>query len=77
MKRVLTQILILATVVVWILYDIFAFLHWGNPSTISAVSIRYVTYVPGIAFAFGVLVGHIFFNLRDPITWGKTLDGGK
>jgi hypothetical protein len=67
-KRVLTHLLILTTIVIWI-----SFFHWGNPATISAVSIRYVTYIPGIALAVGVLIGHLFFGLRDPITWPDTL----
>lgn len=71
MKRSITQIFILATALAWIAYDIFIYLHYGNPSTISATLARYGVIAPGILFLLGGLVGHIFFNLREPLDWPK------
>lgn len=72
----LTKVLILATAVIWIAWDFYAYFHGGNPATESATLMRWSTYEPGIAFLVGVLCGHLFFSLREPITWSKDLTNG-
>lgn len=66
MKGIITKILILSTGVIWVLYDMYAYLAWGNPATESATIWRYSYYYPGIAFLAGVLCGHFFFQMHEP-----------
>lgn len=68
-----TQWLILATVLIWIGFDIYAYFVHGNPSTISAYIVRWSWYHPWVPFASGVLVGHLFFDMREPISWPDDL----
>jgi len=69
----ITQWLIFASVVIWIAWDFYTFYAHGNPTTESAVIIRWNWYHPWIPFLAGVLVGHLFFDLREPISWPKDL----
>jgi hypothetical protein len=69
-----TQVLILATIVIWIIYDIIAFAYLGNPDTESATIARWGYHAPGIAFLCGLLMGHFFFSIRGPMDWPKDHD---
>ncbi len=64
-----TKWIILLSVVGWIIWDFWAYFHGGNPSTISATLVRWQWYYPWEPFLVGVLVGHILFDLREPIDW--------
>lgn len=66
-----TQWLIIATVAIWIGWDLFVYYHIGNPATESAVIVRWSWYHPYIPFLVGVLVGHLFFDMREPADWPK------
>ena len=77
MKTTITQILILATALIWIIWDVYVYNTAGNPATESATLVRWFHEYPGGAFLFGVLVGHTVFNLRKPIDWAKDLSGTK
>ena len=66
-----SRYLILGTVMTWIGWDVIAYIQGGNPSTESASIIRWSWYFPEIPFCAGILVGHIFFDLREPIDWPK------
>lgn len=72
MKWNVSKVLILATPVLWIAWDVYAY-FWagGNPATESATLIRWFHEYPGCTFLFGVLVGHTVFDLREPIDWPK------
>jgi hypothetical protein len=66
-----TKILILATCLIWIIWDIYVYSTAGNPATESATLIRWFHQYPGFTFLFGVLIGHTVYNLREPIDWTK------
>lgn len=70
-KSAITRILILATPLVWIAWDVVAYFGAGNPATESATLVRWFHEYPGFAFLFGVLVGHTVFDMREPIDWSK------
>ena len=70
----LTKWLILITPLIWIAWDVYVYFHDGNPATESAVIVRWSTYAPGIAFLCGILCGHLFFSLREPISWPDNLN---
>lgn len=55
-----TYILIALTVVIWVAYDVFAVLEYGNEATISVRMLRLGKAYPIIPFATGVLVGHFW-----------------
>lgn len=61
--RLMTGFLILATVVVWIGWDVYAWLA-ADDATISVVVTDWSRIAPGIAFLVGVLCGHFFFPAK-------------
>jgi hypothetical protein len=62
----IAQIVIIATALFWIGMDIFLYTKFGNASTISATVWRYSWHIPGIPFAVGILIGHLFFQINGP-----------
>lgn len=66
-----TQWIILSTVLIWITWDIYTYFAHGNPSTESAFIVRFSWYHPWLSFLAGLLCGHLFFDLREPIDWPK------
>jgi hypothetical protein len=58
--RVITQALVVVTVIVWVAWDFWAFHRGGDPATESDV-IRGWARHPLIPFVVGVLMGHLFF----------------
>ena len=58
--RTYTGIVLIATAVVLIAYDIAAEIKGGNASTISQVIYHAAQSEPTIAFALGYLMGHLF-----------------
>jgi hypothetical protein len=62
----ITQLIILATFVVWIGWDIYAYLKKGDLPTESWTIWKWSYRIPAIAFAFGVLMGHFFFQMAPP-----------
>ncbi len=65
-KQTIAQILILTTAVTWIVFDIIVYIAYGNASTISARVWYWSWHIPGIPFAVGVLIGHLFFQMHEP-----------
>lgn len=65
--KTITQILIGLTVLVWIIWDVYTYIHSGNASTESATLYRWAYYAPGISFAFGILCGHLFYPQAEVI----------
>jgi hypothetical protein len=53
-----------AAVVVFIVYDIFAAIHWGADGTISRDILQIAYIHPILPFAIGVLMGHLFWPQR-------------
>lgn len=74
MKSNITKLLILGTILVWVLWDIYVYHSGGNPATESATLIRWTHQYPGFTFSLGILMGHIIFDVRGPIDWPKNLD---
>lgn len=61
-----TKIIILATGVIWIAWDIFVYRKQGNLPTESWTIKKWSYYMPGIAFLLGILMGHFFFTFTPP-----------
>lgn len=59
-KALITKIIILTTPLIWIGWDVYAYLTTGNSVTESATLFRWAVHAPGIAFLVGVLCGHLF-----------------
>lgn len=69
-----TRILILVTALIWIGWDFYVHHVTGNPSTESAVLFKWGYYSSAVPFLIGLLCGHIFFSLREPIDFPKDLN---
>lgn len=63
----ITMILILTTILIWIGFDIYTFIHNGNVSTISVIFANWNHYFPGVGVLFGILIGHLFFNQTEKL----------
>lgn len=46
-------------------YDVYAFMKGGTEATVSHVILVWSYNYPIFTFAFGVLVGHLFWRTRD------------
>ena len=68
MRKQITQVFIVLTVVVWILFDALIYWKLGNAYTISATTWRYAFEMPSIPFIVGILIGHLFLERREPST---------
>jgi hypothetical protein len=66
--KTLTALVIVAVIVGLIVYDLIAYAVGGNPATISRTVLRISQRAGGfglsVAFALGVLVGHLFLPQR-------------
>ncbi len=54
--------IIIATVVILIVYDIWAAVKWGPPGTLSVTSYRAAKKYPAVPFWAGILIGHLFVS---------------
>jgi hypothetical protein len=59
--RKVTIILIYSAIIILGVYDIVAFLQGGSDATISAILLQESRKNPAIPFAFGFLMGHLFW----------------
>lgn len=59
-----TDWFLIFTVVAIIGFDLFAYLKWGNPGTISVVLYDIARAYPWIALALGFVMGHIFWQVH-------------
>lgn len=66
-----TQIIIIASPVIWIVWDVYVFKTKGNAWTESAVMWKWAVRMPGIAFLVGLLMGHFFFQQYLPTAFAK------
>jgi hypothetical protein len=62
--RKLTGIVVMSTVVILSLYDVYAFTEGGTEGTISHVLMTWSYAHPAFTFAFGFLCGHLFWRIR-------------
>lgn len=56
----ITELLIIATILIWIGWDIYAYKRGGVEATESRVIYRWARRYPGFVFAVGCLMGHFF-----------------
>jgi hypothetical protein len=71
----ITQIIILGSPLVWIAWDVYAYLKDGNATTESANIWKWSVRLPGIALLVGILVGHLFFQLHEPSLFNTDMKG--
>lgn len=64
MKKV-TKVLIILTAIILIGYDIYAAVEDTGGDTISEVMLAWAYKIPLLAYAFGVLGGHLFWPLKS------------
>jgi hypothetical protein len=62
----MTQILILATLLIWIAYDVWVYFKKGNAETESATIFKWSYRIRAIVFIIGVLAGHFIFGMHMP-----------
>ena len=62
-KASVTDAVIIAVIFAGLLYDLFAYVKWGNEATLSVRIFRLAKDWPMLPFLFGVLVGHWFWPL--------------
>lgn len=58
---------IIATIAVWILWDIPAAVLSGTYGTLSDVIRHWATQHPAFGFSIGILAGHWFWNAKDVV----------
>jgi hypothetical protein len=71
----MTELLILATVVIWVVYDIWIYVTKGDAWTESATIQKWAYRIPGIALLLGILMGHFFFQITGPTLLQKDAEG--
>jgi len=64
--RRITQVGVIATAVLWIGWDVVAYLWGGNESTISRVITDASRNWPIIPLLVGIVLGHLFFSQTLP-----------
>jgi len=64
--RRITQVGVIATAVLWIGWDVVAYLWGGNESTISRVITDASRDWPIIPLLVGIVLGHLFFSQTLP-----------
>jgi hypothetical protein len=60
----LTQILLIALVIILIIYDIWAWNVGGTEATISWVTWEWATKYPAVPFGVGFVCGHLFWQMK-------------
>lgn len=63
----ITGVFIVAAFLIIVGYDVWAVLNGGIDATISAVVFDFAHQYPIIAFATGVLMGHLFWPVRKNV----------
>lgn len=59
-----TWYVVVGTAVLWVLWDVFAYLRWGNPATESVLIDSWVRRAPALLFLAGFLCGHLFWQVH-------------
>lgn len=68
--RKITEALVWSTFAVWIAWDIYAVVQWGDQATESVVIGDYAERMSLLPLAFGVLCGHFFWRVpQDKVLW--------
>lgn len=70
----MTKIVVFGTVVALIAYDVYAFMVGGQVNTISwTVWSMSKDVTPLIPFCAGVVCGHLFWRMKSPEEYAKTI----
>ena len=73
----ITVILIIATCLVWAVYDVWIIIKRGKKTSISAYIIRGAYKYPLVVLLLGMLLGHLFWSMRTDDIWNvecKTIE---
>jgi len=65
--RQISGLLILVTAIVWIVWDLYAYIYGGENATVSVVITDFSYYSPAAPFIIGGLMGHWFFPAKRSI----------
>lgn len=65
----ITVILIIATCLIWAVYDVWTIAKRGKKTSISAYIIRGSYKYPLVVLALGILIGHLFWSMRTDDVW--------
>jgi len=60
----ITVILIIATCLIWAVYDVWTIVKRGKKTSISAYIIRGSYRYPFVVLLLGMLLGHLFWSMR-------------
>jgi hypothetical protein len=72
--RTATALVLIVGLMVWVIWDVIAYIRGGNSATISRLLLDTAIWQPGfslaLVFCMGVLVGHLFLpqHVVDPTT---------
>ena len=70
----ITAALIITTIAVWILYDIYAVVNAGAPGTESVAIRDFGQHHPFLPWGIGTVMGHFFWNVKKPApSWYTTV----
>lgn len=64
--RQISGIIILATFVIWVVWDVYAFIKGGAGSTLSVVITDFSYYSPALPLIIGMLIDHWFIPEFKP-----------
>lgn len=64
-KLTFTEVFVGSTVIIWIIYDLFAVLKWGIPGTESYTILHAAHKYPIIPLGVGIVIGHLFWPNVD------------
>lgn len=55
---------IVGTALTWIAYDVYAYMKWGNPGTLSVAINKLGSWSMGFVLLVGFLLGHLFWQVH-------------
>lgn len=66
MARMISGIIILSTFIIWIVWDVYAFIHGGEAATLSVIITDFSYYSPALPLIIGMLIDHWFIPEFKP-----------
>jgi hypothetical protein len=61
----ITIAIVVATPIIWIIWDVYAFVNFGTPATESRIIGDWAYSILSIPFGCGILCGHWFFQAKE------------
>ena len=62
--RLMSGLVVIATFVIWVIWDIYALFTGGSRATLSVVITDFAFYSPAFTVIIGILIGHWFVPPR-------------